>query len=63
MTRSTRATVKEYIRDELTCYYKGMSVDMGRKFGFVNIAGGSAYHNVTTTAVLTDYEADSKAAV
>ena len=39
---------KKYIRDDLVCYYKGMSRDTKRKFNFVNIAGG-VYHDVTST--------------
>ncbi len=39
------ATFKEYIREELAIYSEGMSKDMKRKFGFVNIAG-NAFHEV-----------------
>ena len=35
------ATFKEYIREELPCYARGMSRDMKRKFHFVNIAGNA----------------------
>ena len=30
---------KEYIREELACYARGMSCDMKQKFNFVNITG------------------------
>jgi hypothetical protein len=35
------ATFKEYIREELACYARGMSRDMKHKFNFVNIAGNA----------------------
>ncbi len=35
------ASFKEYIREELACYARGMSHDMKRKFNFVNIAGNA----------------------
>jgi hypothetical protein len=35
------ATFKEYIREELACYARGMSRDMKWKFNFVNIAGNA----------------------
>ena len=35
------ATFKEYIREELACYTRGMSRDMKRKFNFINIAGNA----------------------
>jgi hypothetical protein len=35
------ATFKEYIREELACYARGMSCDMKQKFKFVNIAGNT----------------------
>ena len=50
MGRWRGATFKEYVREELACYSKGMSVKMSRKFGFVNIAAGSAV-DVTAEAV------------
>ncbi len=37
MGRWRRATFKEYIREELACYARGMSQDMKGKFNFVNI--------------------------
>ncbi len=41
MGRWRGATFKEYIREELACYARGMSPDMKRKFNFVNIAGNA----------------------
>lgn len=41
---------KEYIREELAIYSEGMSRDMKRKFGFVNIAG-NAFHEVDAEAL------------
>ena len=55
MGRWRSATFKEYIREELACFSKGMSKNMKRKFGFVNIAGG-VYHDITTTMVNAPYE-------
>ncbi len=36
-----RAVFKEYIREELACYARGMSRDTKQKFNFVNIAGNA----------------------
>ena len=52
---------KEYIREDLACYSKGMSRDMKRKFGFVNIAGG-AFTDVTSAVVATSYSVNATAA-
>jgi hypothetical protein len=41
MGRWRGATFKEYIREELACYARGMSRDMKQKFNFVNIAGNA----------------------
>ena len=35
------ATFKEYIREELACYARGMAQDMKCKFNFVNIVGNA----------------------
>jgi hypothetical protein len=35
------ATFKEYIREELVCYARGMLQDTKRKFNFDNIAGNA----------------------
>ena len=54
MGRWRGATFKEYIREELACYSKGMSASMRRKFGFVNVAAG-AFSDVTNNLVSVDY--------
>jgi hypothetical protein len=36
-----RVTFKEYIREELACYARGMLRDMKQKFNFINIAGNA----------------------
>ena len=41
MGRWRGATFKEYIREQLACYSKGMSTSMKKVHGFVNIAGGA----------------------
>jgi hypothetical protein len=41
MGRLHGATFKEYIREELACYARGMSRDMRWKFNFVNFAGNA----------------------
>jgi hypothetical protein len=41
MGRWCGAKFKEYIREELVCYTRGMSRDMKQKFNFVNIAGNA----------------------
>jgi hypothetical protein len=35
------ALFKEYIREELTCYARGMSRDLKRKFICLNVAGNA----------------------
>ena len=55
MGRWRSATFKEYIREELACFSKGMSRNMKQKFGFVNISGG-VYHDITTTMIQKPYE-------
>ena len=48
----------EYIREDLTCFSKGMSKSMNQKFGFVNMAGG-AYNNIvdiTSAVLLAEYD-------
>jgi len=49
------ATFKEYIREQLACYSEGMTTKMKRNFRFVNVHG-NAYHDVTSTCVLSDYD-------
>ncbi len=41
MGRWCGATFKEYIREDLACYARGMSRDMKQKFNFVNITGNA----------------------
>jgi hypothetical protein len=55
------ATFKEYIREELACYSAGMTTNMKRNFKIVNISG-NAYHDVTTTCVMEDYNINCAAA-
>ena len=55
------ATFMEYIREELACFSEGMSKDMKRSFGFVNVAGG-AYHDITSTVLMTEYDEPAAAA-
>ena len=54
MGRWRGATFKEYIREELACFSKGMSWHMKTNFKFVNIAG-NAFHDVTEHLVLNKY--------
>ncbi len=48
-------TFNEYIREQLACYLEGMTTKMKHNFKFVNVHG-SAYHDVTSTCVLSDYD-------
>ena len=52
---------KEYIREELHVFSKGMSNDMKQHFRFVNISGG-AYHDITNTVIAMDYTVNAAAA-
>ena len=54
MGRWRGATFKEYIREELVRFSKGVSTDMKKTFRFVNVAG-NAFHDITNTVVLLDY--------
>ena len=56
-----RATFKEYIREELTCYSEGMPKDMEKKFGFVNISA-VAIRDVTNMEIINDCNTTSTAA-
>ena len=47
-------TFKEYMREQLACYYVGMSKAMKQKFNFVNIAHGGM-RDVTTNTVASPY--------
>ena len=57
MGRWRGATFKEYIRELLACYSEGMTTKMKRNFKFVNVHG-NAYHDVTSTCVLSDYDCE-----
>ena len=61
MGRWRGATFKEYIREELACFSRGMSRMMKRKCGFVNISGG-VYHDITTAIIQKPYEQFATAA-
>jgi hypothetical protein len=61
MGRWKGATFKEYIREELHVFSRGMSRDMKRKFQFVNISGG-VFHDVTEAAIATEYTVNAAAA-
>ena len=61
MGRWRSATFMEYIREELACFSAGMSKNMKRKFGFVNVAGG-ACHGITDTVVHAEYDNNAAAA-
>ena len=54
MGRWRGQTFMEYIREELACFSEGMSKNMKRTFGFVNIAGG-LFHDITDDVIDTDY--------
>jgi hypothetical protein len=55
------ATFKEYIREELACYFTGMSTSMKQNFKFVNISG-NAYHDVTQDCMTNKYNINCAAA-
>jgi hypothetical protein len=61
MGRWKGSTFKEYIREELHVFSKGMSRDMKRLFRFVNISGG-VFHDITSTTVDSDYNLNVVAA-
>ncbi len=48
--------VKEYIREELACYARGMSQDMKRKFNFVNIVGNAFMEIPKDTLHVIEFE-------
>jgi hypothetical protein len=56
MGRWRGTTFKEYVRNELACFSTGMSSDMKKQFGFVNVSG-SAFSNITNKCVNSDYTA------
>jgi hypothetical protein len=55
MGRWRGATFKEYIREQLACYSEEMTTKMKHNFKFVYVHG-NAYHNVTSTCVLSEYD-------
>ena len=58
MGRWRGATFKEYIREQLEGYSKGMSKSMEKVHGFVNIAGGADTDvpvHVTNTVVTMEF--------
>jgi len=56
------ATFKEYVRNEPACFSSGMSRDMKRKFGFINISG-NAFSDITDACVNAEYSIPSPFAV
>ena len=56
MGRWRGATFKEYIREELACYARGMSTDMRQRFNFVNIAGNAFNDIMDTVLALDDFQ-------
>jgi len=55
MGRWRGATFKEYIREELACFSKGMSKSMKKKFDFVNIVG-NAFNAITDDPIDREYD-------
>jgi len=55
------ATFKEYIREELACFTKGMSKSIKTKFDFVNIAG-NAFNTIMDDLIYREYEVNVFAA-
>ena len=62
MGRWWGATFKKYVRDELACFSMGMSGDMQKKFGFVNVAG-NAFSNITDICINAEYSTQLTLAV
>ena len=56
------ATFKEYVRNELACFSTGMSSDMKKKFGFINVLG-SVFSDITDACINADYSAPLPLAV
>jgi hypothetical protein len=54
MGRWRGATFKEYIREELACYARGVLQDMKQKFDFVNIAGNEFTEIPDNTSTLSN---------
>ena len=45
---------KKYVRNELVCFSTGMSSDMKKKFGCVNVSG-NAFRDITDACINADY--------
>ncbi len=56
MGRWRGATFKEYDQNELACFSTGMSSNMKKKFGFINVAG-NAFSDITDACINADYSA------
>ena len=61
MEQRQGATFKEYIREELACFTKGMSKSIKTKFDFVNIAG-NAFNTIMDDLIYREYEVNVFAA-
>ena len=61
MGRWRGATFKEYIREELVCFSKGMSKSTKKKFDFVNITC-NAFNTITDDLIDREYEINVSAA-
>ena len=61
MEQRQGATSKEYIREELACFTKGMSKSIKTKFDFVNIAG-NAFNTIMDDLIYREYEVNVFAA-
>ncbi len=62
MGRWHGATFKEYVLNELACFSTGMSSDMKKKCGFINV-GGNAFSDITDACINADYSAPLPLAV
>ena len=56
MGRWHGATFKEYVHNELACFSTGMSSNMKKKFGFINVSG-NAFSDITDACINADYSA------
>ncbi len=56
------ATFKEYVCNELACFSTGMSSDMKKNFGFVNVSG-NAFSDITDACINANYLAPLPLAV
>ena len=55
-------TFKEYVRNKLVCFSTGMSSNMKKKFGFINVLG-NAFSDITDACINADYSAPLPLAV